>query len=73
MITEIIPALLDGLKMTLLLFFIILIISIPLGFLVALARVYAPKFISFFIQVYIYIMRGSPLLLQLMIVFFFFA
>lgn len=70
MITEIIPALLDGLKMTLLLFFIILIISIPLGFLVALARVYAPKFISFFIQVYIYIMRGSPLLLQLMIVFF---
>ena len=56
--------------MTLLLFFIILIISIPLGFLVALARVYAPKFISFFIQVYIYIMRGSPLLLQLMIVFF---
>lgn len=70
MITEIIPALLDGLKMTLLLFFIILIISIPLGFLVALARVYAPKFISFLIQVYIYIMRGSPLLLQLMIVFF---
>ena len=70
MITEIIPALLDGLKMTLLLFFIILIVSIPLGFLVALARVYAPKFISFFIQVYIYIMRGSPLLLQLMIVFF---
>ena len=70
MITEIIPALLDGLKMTLLLFFIILIISIPLGFLVALARVYAPKFISFFIQVYIYIMRGSLLLLQLMIVFF---
>ncbi|WP_035064084.1 amino acid ABC transporter permease [Carnobacterium maltaromaticum] len=70
MITEIIPALLDGLKMTLLLFFIILIICIPLGFLVALARVYAPKFISFFIQVYIYIMRGSPLLLQLMIVFF---
>ena len=70
MITEIIHALLDGLKLTLLLFFIILIISIPLGFLVALARVYAPKFISFFIQVYIYIMRGSPLLLQLMIVFF---
>lgn len=70
MIVELLPALLEGLKTTLLLFFVILIISIPLGFLVAVVRVYAPKFISALIQVYIYIMRGSPLLLQLMIVFF---
>ncbi|MGX7419420.1 amino acid ABC transporter permease [Carnobacterium gallinarum] len=70
MIIELLPSLLEGLKTTLLLFFVILIISIPLGFLVAVIRVYAPKPISILIQLYIYIMRGSPLLLQLMIVFF---
>lgn len=70
LIAEITPSLLDGLKTTLLLFFIIIIVTIPLGFLVACVRVYAPKWISWIIQVYVYIMRGTPLLLQLMVVFF---
>lgn len=70
LITEIIPSLLDGLKTTLLLFLIIVIVTIPLGFLVACVRVYAPNWITWIIQVYIYIMRGTPLLLQLMVVFF---
>lgn len=70
LIAEITPNLLDGLKTTLLLFLIIVIVTIPLGFLVACVRVYAPKWISWIIQVYIYIMRGTPLLLQLMVVFF---
>ncbi|MBC9825053.1 ABC transporter permease subunit [Carnobacterium inhibens] len=70
MIAEITPSLLDGLKTTLLLFLIIIIVTIPLGFLVACVRVYAPKWISWIIQVYVYIMRGTPLLLQLMVVFF---
>ena len=70
LIAEITPSLLDGLKTTLLLFLIILIVTIPLGFLIACVRVYAPKWISWIIQVYIYIMRGTPLLLQLMVVFF---
>ncbi|MER2002527.1 MAG: amino acid ABC transporter permease [Carnobacterium inhibens] len=70
LIAEITPSLLDGLKTTLLLFLIIIIVTIPLGFLVACVRVYAPKWISWIIQVYVYIMRGTPLLLQLMVVFF---
>ncbi|AEB29543.1 putative amino acid ABC transporter, membrane-spanning subunit [Carnobacterium sp. 17-4] len=70
LIAEITPNLLDGLKTTLLLFLIIVIATIPLGFLIACIRVYAPKWISWIIQVYIYIMRGTPLLLQLMVVFF---
>ncbi|MCM3512816.1 MAG: polar amino acid transport system permease protein [Carnobacterium sp.] len=70
LIAEITPSLLDGLKTTLLLFLIIVIVTIPLGFLVACVRVYAPKWISWIIQVYVYIMRGTPLLLQLMVVFF---
>ncbi|MEK6190457.1 MAG: amino acid ABC transporter permease [Carnobacterium alterfunditum] len=70
LIAEITPNLLEGLKTTLLLFLIIVIVTIPLGFLVACVRVYAPKWISWIIQIYIYIMRGTPLLLQLMVVFF---
>lgn len=70
LIAEITPSLLKGLQTTLLLFFIIVIVTIPLGFLIACVRVYAPKWISWIIQVYIYIMRGTPLLLQLMVVFF---
>lgn len=70
LIAEITPSLLNGLQTTLLLFFIIVIVTIPLGFLIASVRVYAPKWISWIIQVYIYVMRGTPLLLQLMVVFF---
>ena len=56
--------------MTLTLFFIIGISSIPLGFLIAVIRVYGPKWLGFLIQIYVFIMRGTPLLLQLMFVFF---
>lgn len=70
LINEIIPTLLKGLGTTMQLFFIIFFLTIPLGFLVACIRIYAPKFISWLIQLYIYVMRGTPLLLQLMIVFF---
>lgn len=52
------------------LFLITLLLTIPLGFIVSLIRVYAPRFVSMLVQVYVYIMRGTPLLLQLMFVFF---
>ena len=70
LIQTILPSLLDGLKMTLTLFFIIGLSSIPLGLLVAVIRVYGPKWLGFLIQIYVFIMRGTPLLLQLMFVFF---
>lgn len=70
LISDIMPALLNGLTTTLYLFFIVFITTIPLGFLVACVRVYAPKWLSWIVQVYIYVMRGTPLLLQLMVVFF---
>ena len=70
LIQTILPSLLDGLKMTLTLFFIIGLSSIPLGFPVAVIRVYGPKWLGFLIQIYVFILRGTPLLLQLMFVFF---
>lgn len=70
LISAIMPSLIDGLWNTLVLFVIVLIASLPLGIIVGILRVYAPKWVSAIIQVYIYIMRGTPLLLQLMFVFF---
>lgn len=65
-----IPGLVDGLKLTLGLFAIVLIISIPLGLILAIPRSFGPRWIKALIEVYVFIMRSTPLLLQLMIVFF---
>ena len=64
------PSLLDGLIISMKIFLIVGITSIPLGFLVAIIRVYAPKWIGDIIQLYVFVMRGTPLLLQLMFFFF---
>lgn len=64
------PSLLDGFTTTLKIFFIVGITSIPLGFIIALIRIFGPKWIGFIVQVYIFVMRGTPLLLQLMFFFF---
>lgn len=65
-----IPGLLDGLKLTLGLFAIVLVVSIPLGLLFAIPRAFGPKWLQALIEVYVFIMRSTPLLLQLMVVFF---
>ncbi|MEG0283645.1 MAG: amino acid ABC transporter permease [Erysipelotrichales bacterium] len=70
LLITVLPALLDGLKVTLKVFAISLVVSFPLGFVVALIRIYAPRVIGWIIQTYIFIMRGTPLLLQIMFVFF---
>lgn len=70
LLTTILPSLLEGLKVTILVFAIVLVVSIPLGFLVALARIYTFKLVDYLLQVYIFIMRGTPLLLQIMFIFF---
>ncbi|OCS88680.1 amino acid ABC transporter permease [Caryophanon tenue] len=61
---------LEGAKMTVLLFLIAIVLSIPLGFLLTLAVRSSFKPLSWFAQAYIYVMRGTPLLLQLLIICF---
>ena len=61
---------LEGLKITLSVFFITLIISIPLGIVIAFLRLSKNNIISKIASLYILIMRGTPLLLQLVFVFF---
>lgn len=61
---------LEGAKTTILLFVIAIALSIPLGFLLTLAVRSSFKPLSWFAQMYVYVMRGTPLLLQLLIICF---
>ncbi|MDR2852897.1 MAG: amino acid ABC transporter permease [Burkholderiaceae bacterium] len=63
--------LLDGSVLTLKLFFITLLLSVPLGLLLALMRISRVRALSLATNGYIWLMRGTPLMLQ--IVFFYFA
>jgi polar amino acid transport system permease protein len=59
-----------GFVLTLQVFFVTLIGSLPLGILIALARMSKFKPLSWIAQVYISFMRGTPLMLQLMALMF---
>lgn len=61
---------LEGAQTTVLLFLIAIALSIPLGFLLTLAVRSSFKPLSWFAHTYIYVMRGTPLLLQLLIICF---
>ncbi|MDM5328589.1 amino acid ABC transporter permease [Neobacillus sp. CF12] len=68
--TSILVPMLEGAQMTVLLFFIAIIVSVPLGFMLTLAVKSSLKPLSLLAQGYIYIMRGTPLLLQLLLICF---
>lgn len=69
-IKMLIPLLIEGMKTTFGVFFITLIGSLPLGVVVARLRLSNNFIISKIMGIYIYLMRGTPLLLQLMFMFF---
>lgn len=67
---NLIVPMLEGAIITLKVFSITLILSLPLGVIVALLRLSKIKPLSNLMQLYIWIMRGTPLLLQIIFVFF---
>lgn len=69
-IMQLMPSMMDGLKTTLILSVITLLLSLPLSVIIALLRIHALKPIRLIVSLYIYVMRGTPLLLQLMFIFF---
>ncbi|HEX3039753.1 MAG TPA: amino acid ABC transporter permease [Caproiciproducens sp.] len=56
--------------MSLRIFFVTLIFSLPLGLLVAMGRMSKVKIINLPVRFYILIMRGTPLMLQLLFIFY---
>ena len=69
-ITKLISILLDGTKLTLKIFALTLLFSIPLGMIVALGKRCRFKPLKWILNLYILIMRGTPLMLQIIVVFF---
>ena len=67
---NLIQILLQGLSVTVRIFALTLILSIPLGMLVAKGRMSKKAFVRAPISVYIYVMRGTPLMLQVMFIYF---
>ena len=51
-------------------FLLTLLFALPLGLLVAFIRMSNVKILRFIARIYISIMRGTPLMLQLLVVFF---
>ena len=60
----------QGATVTLKLFAITLLLAVPLGLALALARVSHFKPLSAFVNAYIWLMRGTPLMLQMLFIYF---
>ena len=69
-IISIIPQMLMGTVDTLRLFFITIVLAIPLGILLAFCRVSSFKLLRKVVAGYVYVLRGTPLMLQLLFVYF---
>ncbi|RMW95516.1 amino acid ABC transporter permease [Allofranklinella schreckenbergeri] len=69
-VLSMLPSLWQGFQVTLTLFAITMALSIPLGMLFALLRVSRIKPLSALVNGYIWLMRGTPLLLQIFFIYF---
>lgn len=64
------PELWTGAKITLSLFAITLLLSIPLGLVLALLRLSGVRVLDYMVNFYIWVMRGTPLMLQIFFIYF---
>lgn len=62
--------LLGGFKYTLLIFFITLVVAIPLGLPIALGSMSRFKPLRWISRAFVWVIRGTPLMLQIMVVFY---
>ncbi|MPW24646.1 ABC transporter permease subunit [Alkalibaculum sp. M08DMB] len=69
-IMEIMPLMMQGLRTTIWVFVFTGLLSIPLGMIICTLRLSKSKILQGTMQLYILIVRGTPLLLQLIFVFF---
>ena len=67
----VIPALNTGFIQTLKLFFVTLLGALPLGLLISFGSMSKSKFVSAVFKIIIWIVRGTPLMIQLLIIYYF--
>ena len=69
-IQQMLMQLMGGMGTSIQIFMVTLVFSLPLGLIVAFGRMSKNKLIQAIVKVYISIMRGTPLMLPLMVVYF---
>ncbi|TEA72267.1 amino acid ABC transporter permease [Allopusillimonas ginsengisoli] len=69
-IISLLEPLAQGAKVTLALFFITFALSVPLGLVLALARISRWRTLSRLVNGYIWLMRGTPLMLQMLFIYY---
>ena len=67
---NILPALLEGSAVTIQVFLITLALAVPLGLALALLRISRFGLLSGLVNGYIWLMRGTPLMLQMLFIYF---
>ncbi|MBP3396434.1 MAG: amino acid ABC transporter permease [Clostridia bacterium] len=67
---QILLQLCEGLGYSVMIFLLTLVFSLPLGLLICFGRMTKIKPVSWLFRIYISIMRGTPLMLQLFVVYF---
>lgn len=67
---NIVPAVAAGLQVTLKIFIVTIILSLPLGILMALGQISKIMPLRKFMGAYIYVMRGTPLMLQILFIYY---
>lgn len=70
MVVEWLVPLWRGFGVTIQFFILTLVLSIPLGMFLAVANRIIPKPLQFILNIYVTIFRGTPLLLQMLFIFF---
>ena len=69
-ILQIAPAIAGGFQVTLSLFFIVIILSVPGGLFLALLRLSTNRVVTAIVDAYVYVMRGTPLMLQILLIYY---
>ena len=62
-IITLMPSIIEGLKNTLGVFILTLLLSIPLGIIVAILRLSNIKIVNFISSLYVLVMRGTPFII----------
>ena len=67
---SIVPTVADGLGVTISLFIAVSILSFPLGIVLSLLRLSPLGLVRRIVEAYVYIMRGTPLMLQILFIYY---
>ena len=70
MFLQVTMSLLEGFKTTFIIFILTLLFALPLGLIISFGSMCKVKFIKWFVKTFIWIIRGTPLMLQLIVVYY---